>query len=141
MLARILTCIFESSVSAQVCLPWRLNAEPRFGVTIGAGDFDLNTPQVRSLVRGQGRILPGPDFVPPPPTFLVSSTSDTDCPPKKHSDHYARAVLDADVPLVYMRDDFGNHGFALKEWWARPCLSWLQERGFGRKSSPQPAKS
>lgn len=100
----------------------------------GFGDeVNLDTPQVRSLAKSQERILPGSDFVAPPPTFLVGSTSDGDCPPKKHSDHYAKGVLEADVPLVYMRDDFGDHGFALQDWWARPCLNWLQERGFGRR--------
>lgn len=97
-------------------------------------DISLDTPQVRSLVKHQPLIIPGPKFVPPPPTFMVGSTADPECAPSAHSDLYAQAVMTADVPLVYMRDDFGGHGFGLKEFWATACLRWLQSRKFGRHS-------
>lgn len=96
-------------------------------------DISLDSPQVRSLVKYHDRITPGPEFVKPPATFMVSSTSDSQCPPNRHSDAYAKAIMAANVPLVYMRDDFGEHGFALKEFWASACLRWLQSRNFGRQ--------
>jgi len=100
-------------------------------------EIQIGSQQVRSLARDQARISPGRDFVPPPPTFLVASTGDSDCAPATHSDPYAQAAIDAEVPLVYMRDDFGEHGFALRDFWATPCLKWLQSRGFGRAGDRQ----
>merc|ERR1712107_524204 len=97
-------------------------------------NISVDTPQVRSLVKEQQRLLPGPEFVTPPPTFMVSSTTDPQCPPNKHTDPYAQAIMAANTPLVYMRDDFGDHGFGLQEFWASACLRWLQSRGFGRQS-------
>eukprot|EP00930_Biecheleria_cincta_P036692 TRINITY_DN25147_c0_g1_i1.p1 TRINITY_DN25147_c0_g1~~TRINITY_DN25147_c0_g1_i1.p1 ORF type:complete len:378 (+),score=50.15 TRINITY_DN25147_c0_g1_i1:140-1273(+) len=97
-------------------------------------NISIDTPQVRSLVKNQSLIVPGPKFVPPPPTFMVGSTADPECPPDAHSDLYAQATMAAKVPLVYMRDDFGGHGFGLKEFWAPACLRWLQSRDFGRQS-------
>lgn len=97
-------------------------------------DISIDTPQVRSLVKSQSLIVPGPKFVPPPPTFMVGSTADPECAPDGHSDLYAQGAIAANIPLVYMRDDFGGHGFGLKEFWAIACLRWLQSRHFGRQS-------
>lgn len=95
-------------------------------------NISLDSPQVRSLVKDQPRIQPGPKFVAPPPTFLLSSTTDAQCSAEKNGDLYAQAAMAAKAPLVYMRDDFGDHGFGLKEFWAGACLRWLQSRNFGR---------
>lgn len=97
-------------------------------------NISIDTPQVRSLVKKQSLIVPGPKFVPPPPTFMVGSTADPECSPDGHSDLYAKGTIEANIPLVYMRDDFGGHGFGLKEFWATACLRWLQSRHFGRQS-------
>lgn len=75
-------------------------------------------------------LLGGPGFA-APPTFLVASTVDGCCPPEEHSDPYSEALKKKRIPCVYLRRNFGDHGFGIHGGWAANCASWLQSRGFG----------
>lgn len=99
----------------------------------GFWDVNVTSPQVRSLMAGREKLVAGPAFVAPPPTFLVASTEDECCPPEKHSGPYAAAARAAGTAaLDYLVDDFGCHGFGLKDFWTGRCVRWLEGRGFGR---------
>jgi len=41
------------------------------------------------------------------------------------------AARAAGAKVEYLRGAFGEHGFGLKRFWARPCARWLAEQGFG----------
>lgn len=92
---------------------------------------DVRSKEVQSLVTGRSRLLPGPSFVAPPPTFLVSSTSDFVCPPAQHTDPYARAMKHAGVECEYLKGDYGGHGYSHLDFWKEPCIEWLRRQGFG----------
>jgi len=92
---------------------------------------DVRSKQVRSLVTGRSRLFPGPSFVAPPPTFLVSSTSDMICPPAQHTDPYVRGMKHAGVEYQYMKGDYGGHGYSHLDFWKEPCIEWLRRQGFG----------
>lgn len=79
-------------------------------------------------------LLGGPGFA-APPTFLVASTGDGCCSPEEHSDPYAAALKRKRIPHVYVRRNFGDHGFGADGGWMTSCSSWLQRRGFGTCSS------
>uniref|UniRef100_A0A7S1S3V0 Alpha/beta hydrolase fold-3 domain-containing protein n=1 Tax=Alexandrium catenella TaxID=2925 RepID=A0A7S1S3V0_ALECA len=96
----------------------------------GFHDFEKSFPKAQSLMKGREALLGGRGFA-APPTFMVASTADEASPPKEHTDKYARALRRAAVPYVYMRRDFGPHGFGLEGGWTGKCLGWLLQRGFG----------
>ena len=82
------------------------------------------------LHRGQDALLGGEEFA-APPTCLVGSTDDTCTPNEQHTDIYQRALDERDIPHVYLRDAFGEHGFELKGGWTPGCIKWLKSRNFG----------
>jgi len=106
---------------------------------------DVSSPQVRSLLQGPGSVekmlASGPAFVKPPPTFMVASTFDGVCHAESHGDPYCRAARRAGADMLYMRGPFGFHGFGLQDFWARPCVRWLQDRGFGPGAAEGKQKS
>eukprot|EP00746_Dinoflagellata_sp_MGD_P012689 gnl/MRDRNA2_/MRDRNA2_127139_c0_seq1.p1 gnl/MRDRNA2_/MRDRNA2_127139_c0~~gnl/MRDRNA2_/MRDRNA2_127139_c0_seq1.p1 ORF type:complete len:349 (-),score=64.84 gnl/MRDRNA2_/MRDRNA2_127139_c0_seq1:175-1221(-) len=51
-----------------------------------------------------------------PSTLLVASTEDGLLPPKKNTDPIAAVLRRKNVPLEYVKRDFGAHGFALRGW-------------------------
>lgn len=85
-----------------------------------------------SLAAHHEQFRPGPAFVRPPPSFVVSSTADTVCPPADETDAYVEAARGAGTPVEYLRGDYGEHGFGLRRCWAVPCQRWLVEQGLGR---------
>uniref|UniRef100_A0A7S4PZ80 Alpha/beta hydrolase fold-3 domain-containing protein n=1 Tax=Alexandrium monilatum TaxID=311494 RepID=A0A7S4PZ80_9DINO len=102
-----------------------------FGFSAGAHLAALVHAEVKGLAHGQEFLVPGPMFVPPPPTFMVSSTGDSICPPSRHGDLYAEGLAAAGVPFEHLRGDFGDHGFSHHDFWRGPCLRWLRGLGFG----------
>ena len=46
-------------------------------------------------------------------------------------DPYVAAATDAGARVQYLRDDYGDHGFGLKRFWAAPCANWLAALGVG----------
>jgi len=44
---------------------------------------------------------------------------------------HAEAAWRAGAAVEYLRGDFGDHGFGLKRFWAKPCAAWLRGLGFG----------
>uniref|UniRef100_A0A7S4PXN5 Alpha/beta hydrolase fold-3 domain-containing protein n=1 Tax=Alexandrium monilatum TaxID=311494 RepID=A0A7S4PXN5_9DINO len=99
--------------------------------TSGFFRIDEKSEEVKGLAHGQEFLVPGPMFVPPPPTFMVSSTGDSICPPSRHGDLYAEGLAAAGVPFEHLRGDFGDHGFSHHDFWRGPCLRWLRGLGFG----------
>ena len=97
----------------------------------GRGPRALPT-HARTLIAWNDALL-GRAPVGAPPTLLVSSTTDTMTPPKEHSDRYAAALRAAGVPLLYLRRDYGEHGFQLGGGWTDRCVRWLRALGFGAK--------
>merc|ERR1712032_1508956 len=79
--------------------------------TAGFWNTSVESPQAKSCLEGNERLLPGPFFAAPPPTFIVSSTGDDICPPARHADQYVKATEDAGVPVTVLRGDLGSHGF------------------------------
>jgi len=96
----------------------------------GFFDAEACLPRVPSLLVGQKALLGGPGFR-APPTFLVASTRDGVCPPREHSDVYAKALERRGVQHTYLRRDFGDHGFGLDAGWTGRCIAWLRTQGFG----------
>lgn len=90
--------------------------------------------RAQSLHEYQDDLLGGPGFA-APPTCLVGSTEDTCTPNEQHTDVFHAALEERDIPNVYLRDAFGEHGFELKGGWTPGCVKWLHSRGFG--SHPQ----
>ena len=68
----------------------------------------------------------GPRFVKPPPLFVVASLDDDCCPPETESDPYVDAARLAGTSVTYLRDNFGGHGFGLKQFWTGECEAWLR---------------
>lgn len=66
-----------------------------------------------------------------PPAFLVHSTQDT-VVPVGNSDNYAAALKSAGVPYEYIRGEYGQHGFGLRDFWTKPCAEWLKKNNFAR---------
>jgi len=82
------------------------------------------------LHRGQEALLGGEGFA-APPTCLVGSTEDTCTPNEQHTDIYAEALGDHNIPYLYLRDAFGEHGFELKGGWTTGAAKWLLSSNFG----------
>lgn len=82
------------------------------------------------LHRGQEALLGGEGFA-APPTCLVGSTEDTCTPNEQHTDIYAEALGDHNIPYLYLRDAFGEHGFELKGGWTPGAAKWLLSSNFG----------
>lgn len=59
-----------------------------------------------------------------PPTLIVCSNQDMILTPSKHGLLIADALKSIGVPLTYIQEDLGPHGFALKGWSER-CNAWL----------------
>eukprot|EP00929_Paragymnodinium_shiwhaense_P106093 TRINITY_DN71215_c0_g1_i1.p1 TRINITY_DN71215_c0_g1~~TRINITY_DN71215_c0_g1_i1.p1 ORF type:complete len:361 (+),score=56.80 TRINITY_DN71215_c0_g1_i1:54-1085(+) len=95
-------------------------------------DLDMKSKEVTSLQAHKEKILPGPAFVAPPPTFIASCIVDDICPPKEHGDPFAAAAEAAGVSVMHLRGDFGGHGFGLQDYWTTPCNHFLRSLGFGR---------
>lgn len=74
-----------------------------------------------------------------PPTLLVASTGDTECPPREHTDPYASLLRKEGIPYVYIRRNMGNHGFVLDGDWTGKCIKWLRRQGFGAVETTSPA--
>lgn len=89
--------------------------------------------RAQSLHAYQDDLLGGPGFA-APPTCLVGSTEDTCTPNEQHTDVFHAALEERDIPNVYLRDAFGEHGFELKGGWTPGCVKWLHSRGFGSHS-------
>eukprot|EP00913_Durusdinium_trenchii_P017862 g16786.t1 len=70
-----------------------------------------------------------------PPSFIVGSTGDAVCPAKVHTDPYVAALRKRRIPHEYIRGNLGEHGFGLDRCWSNACSQWLQQRGFGKKTS------
>ena len=87
--------------------------------------------KAHALLRGNEALLGGPGFG-APPTFLVASTADYCCAPKDHTDPYARALKERQIPVKYLKRDFGDHGFGLEGGWTDSCVKWLKANGFGK---------
>jgi len=100
----------------------------------GFWDWEKSCPAAQSVLVGQDALLGGDGFS-APPTFLVASTADESSPPKAHTDRYAKALKQHQVPYTYLRRDFGPHGFGLQGGWTDKCAAWLRKRGFGEKSA------
>lgn len=96
----------------------------------GFFDFQSCFRAARSTLVGRQALLGGPGFS-APPTLLVASTVDGASPPKDHTDKYARALKQHNVPYTYLRRDFGPHGFGITGGWTDTCIKWLRSKGFG----------
>ena len=86
--------------------------------------------RAQSLHAYQDDLLGGEGFA-APPTCLVGSTEDTCTPNEQHTDVFHAALEEREIPNVYLRDAFGEHGFELKGGWTPGCVKWLHSRGFG----------
>ena len=84
---------------------------------------------LRPCMRGEA-LLGGKGFA-APPTCLIGSTEDTYTPNEGHTDIYHAALEERDIPNIYLRDAFGEHGFQLMGGWTDGCVRWLISRGFG----------
>lgn len=100
-------------------------------------NMDLNYPSISSLLaydkhpsQALMHELSTNEHIQPttPPAFLVHSTRDEIL--VENSDLYAASLAAADVPYEYVRGDLGPHGFGLKDFWTKPCETWLQSLGF-----------
>jgi len=98
----------------------------------GFYDYDKCFAHVPALLKNGSELLGGRGFS-APPTFIVSSTKDEVCPANKHGDPYVKALRRRRIPYVYMRGNFGGHGFGLGRGWTDSCIAWLHKRGFGPK--------
>merc|ERR1712039_413544 len=92
---------------------------------------DVASKEAQSCLVGRDKLISGPNFVAPPPLFVMSSTGDKACPPEVHTDPYVKAAQEAGVAVSMLRGDFGDHGFGLQEFWTAPCIAWAKRRGFG----------
>jgi acetyl esterase/lipase len=64
-----------------------------------------------------------------PPLFIVHSTQDTTVP-AANSDHYVDALTKFNIPVVYIREPLGGHGFGIKDTWAPQAMAWLHSQKF-----------
>jgi acetyl esterase/lipase len=64
-----------------------------------------------------------------PPAFLVHSTADRTVP-VANSDAYAAALMKLNLPVVYLRGNYGGHGFGLTPAWSGQCIAWLRTQKF-----------
>mmetsp|Transcript_73398 Transcript_73398/g.118416 ORF Transcript_73398/g.118416 Transcript_73398/m.118416 type:complete len:384 (+) Transcript_73398:25-1176(+) len=96
----------------------------------GFWDKENCQPKAPSLLAGRAALLGGKGFA-APPTFMVASTADSVCPPKAHSDRYIQVLKRRKIDNVYLRGDFGDHGFGLDKTWTSDCIPWLNSQGFG----------
>jgi len=108
------------------CRDWK---HPEYNGFFNLGRWKIPTKAAK-LHRGQEALLGGAGFA-APPTCLVGSTDDTCTPNEQHTDIYHRALDERDIPNVYLRDSFGEHGFELKGGWTPGCVKWLKSRNFG----------
>ena len=86
--------------------------------------------QAASLLARRGALLGGDGFG-APPSFIVASTVDTCTLPKEHTDIYVGALKARAIRHVYVRRNFGEHGFALNGGWSDRAIKWLRSEGFG----------
>ncbi len=64
-----------------------------------------------------------------PPAYVVSSFIDRTVP-IANSDNYVAALIKNNVPVVYLRANYGNHGFGLTDAWNAQCIAWLHAQKF-----------
>lgn len=69
-----------------------------------------------------------------PPTLIVASTRDDCCPPEKHADVMNAALESQQVPVRYIKKDFGPHGWGLRGW-QQDLQTWLGEWLLSRKAT------
>ena len=50
--------------------------------------------------------------------------------PVGNSDKYADALKSSGIDYEYVRGEYGEHGFGLKDFWTKPCVKWLQKHKF-----------
>ena len=96
----------------------------------------IRTPislQAASLLARRGALLGGDGFG-APPSFIVASTADTCTLPKEHTDIYVAALKARAIRHVYVRRNFGEHGFALNGGWSDRAIKWLRSEGFGGRT-------
>lgn len=104
--------------------------DPEKAAFVHEGSFE-RSPELQA---NRHALLGGPGFA-APATFLVSSTKDDCCKPEEHCDPYAKALKKRRIPHVYLRRNFGDHGFGANGGWFTSCADFLQKRGFGRISA------
>ena len=66
-----------------------------------------------------------------PPAFIVHSTADKGVV-VQNSDEYAMALARENVTFLYLRGEYGGHGFGLKPFWTEPCMGWLKGIGWAK---------
>ena len=64
-----------------------------------------------------------------PPAFIVHSTGDTTVP-VANSDQYVAALMKNNVPVVYLREPIGKHGFGITDDWSGQAMAWLHAQKF-----------
>jgi acetyl esterase/lipase len=64
-----------------------------------------------------------------PPAFIVHSTADRTVP-IANSDAYAAALAKNNIPYVFLRGNYGGHGFGLTPAWSGQCIAWLKYNKF-----------
>lgn len=67
-----------------------------------------------------------------PPAFLVHSTTDH-VVPVSNSDNYAAALKKNGVAYEYIRGEYGEHGFGLRDFWTKGAEKWLGEMKFANR--------
>jgi acetyl esterase/lipase len=64
-----------------------------------------------------------------PPAFVVHSTADK-VVPVANSDAYVAALMRFNIPVVYLRANYGGHGFGLTDAWTHQCIDWLRTQKY-----------
>jgi acetyl esterase/lipase len=64
-----------------------------------------------------------------PPAFVFTSTGDTTVPPA-NSDQYVAALIKNNIPVVYLREPIGKHGYGITDDWAPQAMAWLHTQKF-----------
>jgi acetyl esterase/lipase len=64
-----------------------------------------------------------------PPAFVFHSTVDQ-VVPVEHADRYVAALKKHNVPVSYVRGEYGPHGIGLNEWWTPAAANFLREQNF-----------
>ena len=50
--------------------------------------------------------------------------------PIANSDAYVAGLIHSNVPFVYLRANYGGHGFGLTDAWGPQCIAWLHTLKF-----------
>jgi acetyl esterase/lipase len=85
---------------------------------------DNPTPEIIELLSNEKQVTKDT-----PPAFIVHPTGDTTVP-VANSDQYVAALIKNNVPLVYLREPIGKHGFGITDDWSSLAMAWLRARKF-----------